>query len=261
MQILFPNDPLDPRRVEEYYADEFASVQKAGVSCALFSFEDFEQGSFRARPALLPEQIVVYRGWMLKPADYRRLAAAVEAQGASMLTSPQHYQACHHLPEWYPHCVEWTAETVVLPSDADLESALTGLDWPGFFIKDYVKSLTTQRGSIANTPQEVVEIVELLKRFQGEIEGGICVRKREYFQAESEERFFVINGKAYGRTGEPPELVEQIAAKISSPFFSVDLARNMQGQWRLIEIGDGQVSDKKDWRADDFRAILEVAIS
>jgi hypothetical protein len=41
MQLLFPANPLQPRKVEEFYADEFASFRAAGLACSLFSFEDF----------------------------------------------------------------------------------------------------------------------------------------------------------------------------------------------------------------------------
>lgn len=49
-----------------------------------------------------------------------------------------------------------------------------------------------------------------------------------------------------------PEIVEQIAGRIDSPFFSVDVVLAIDGTPRLIELGDGQVSDRKKWAADRF---------
>nr|WED69605.1 ATP-grasp domain-containing protein [Pectobacterium colocasium] len=49
-----------------------------------------------------------------------------------------------------------------------------------------------------------------------------------------------------------PDLVAEIAQHISSPFFSIDMAENTAGELRLIEIGDGQVSDIKEWNVDKF---------
>jgi hypothetical protein len=66
----------------------------------------------------------------------------------------------------------------------------------------------------------------------------------------------VLNGIAYARDGIVPEVVQIIAARIRSPFFSVDIVLNSDGHPRLIELGDGQVSDKKKWLADRFAAIF-----
>jgi ATP-grasp domain, R2K clade family 3 len=33
---------------------------------------------------------------------------------------------------------------------------------------------------------------------------------------------------------------------IDAPFYSVDVVENLAGELRLVELGDGQVSDKKN---------------
>jgi ATP-grasp domain, R2K clade family 3 len=42
------------------------------------------------------------------------------------------------------------------------------------------------------------------------------------------------------------------ADAISSPFFSVDVARRADGVDRIVEIGDGQVSDLVGWSIERF---------
>jgi len=42
-----------------------------------------------------------------------------------------------------------------------------------------------------------------------------------------------------------PKIVQTIAPRIDSPFFSVDVVLSTDGTPRLIELGDGQVSDRK----------------
>jgi ATP-grasp domain, R2K clade family 3 len=66
---------------------------------------------------------------------------------------------------------------------------------------------------------------------------------------DSEARYFVFRGKAYAREGDAPALVHEVARRIDSPFFSVDVALDANGELRLIELGDGQVSDRKHWPA------------
>lgn len=183
---------------------------------------------------------------------------ALLGRGAQPITTPQQYRACHHLPEWYPLCADATPETVIVPHGADLDAALVNLDWPGYVVKDFVKSLTTQRGLFARNMQEIKELVAEIEHYRGMLEGGICIRKFEDLHPDSEERYFVFQGHAFACDGRVPALVEEIAQRIHSPFFSVDLARDAHGADRLIELGDGQVSDRKRWPVERFIALFTV---
>lgn len=256
MRLLYPCDPFEKNKPDEAYGEEFCAFQAVGILCSLYSAEDFDLGEFKARPSFEEGEEIIYRGWMLTPENYARLCLAVEAQGGRMLTSPSQYQYCHHLPEWYPVCTDVTPETLFLDKGANFAEILAEQDWQAFFVKDYVKSLTTSRGSVARTVEEVTEIVALIEKFRGQIEGGVCIREFEDLLPETEERYFVFRQKAYGRDGEVPEIVEQIAARIASPFFSIDMVRNATGALRLMELGDGQVSDRKKWPASSFVEIF-----
>lgn len=256
MRLLYPSDPFAKRQPDETFQEEYDAAQAAELPCSLYSAEDFELGDFKPRPAIAEGEPVLYRGWMLTPDAYARLQAAVEGKGGIMLTSVDQYRRCHYLPEWYPLCEDVTPETVCLPKDADFASALADKGWPGYFVKDYVKSLTTSRGSIARTVDEIPEIIALIEKYRGQIEGGVCVRRLEDLRPETEERFFVFQGKPFGREGAVPEIVQRIAERIDSPFFSVDIVLAQDGTPRLIELGDGQVSDRKKWPADYFVRLL-----
>ncbi|WP_427198587.1 ATP-grasp domain-containing protein [Pseudomonas aeruginosa] len=78
-------------------------------------------------------------------------------------------------------------------------------------------------------------------------------------RAETEERYFVLHGRAHGRLDTVPTLVEQVAQRIDCPFFSVDVVESASGELRLMELGDGQVSDRKQWPAARFAAMLAQA--
>lgn len=75
---------------------------------------------------------------------------------------------------------------------------------------------------------------------------------------EHEQRFFVRNGIPYSKENQGhPQILYDIAKRIDSPFYSVDLAVNVsKRQWRLVEIGDGQVSEPKKWKLESFFSIF-----
>lgn len=245
IRLLFPSDQLDKKRPEEAYQEEFDEATAIGIACSLFSEEEFKMGRFRPNPAFETGSSILYRGWMLSPEEYGELADAITSKSGRPFTTPGQYRLCHHLPGWYELCKEFTPETVFLNRYSDFRNELAGINWPKFFVKDYVKSLTTSRGSIANSVGEVVEIVDLIEKYRGQIEGGICVRKFEELCQETEERYFVFKGRPFAREGSIPEVVKECAMRVNSPFFAVDVVYATDGKLRLIEIGDGQVSDKK----------------
>ena len=125
-----------------------------------------------------------------------------------------------------------------------------------YFVKDYVKSLTTSRGSVAINADEIREIIKSIEHYRGKIEGGISLRRFEDLIKDSERRYFVLNGKAFSADDTLPDRVLEIAQRINAPFFSIDIAVNNAGQLRLIEIGDGQVSDIKEWPVERFVQIF-----
>jgi hypothetical protein len=54
-------------------------------------------------------------------------------------------------------------------------------------------------------------------------------------------------------------MVTTAASRISSPFFTVDVARREDGTLRIIELGDGQVSDRKHWSSERLLALLRAS--
>lgn len=249
--FIFPSHPIRSTIVEEIYADQHKAVQKAGYSASLCPDSVIQDNKpLRNVP---PGTTVVYRGWMLNTKEYVRLTHAIDDAAAVPFTSTDLYLTSHHIPNWYPLIAELTPETRVLALDADWESELRSLGWEAFFVKDYVKSLKTSRGSIVRDPSEIGALVKEMEQFRGEIEGGLCVRRVETFVTESERRYFVLDGKAFSSDDQPvPDLVQQVASRIPAPFYSVDVIQREDGMLRVVEVGDGQVSDLVGWNADAF---------
>ncbi len=64
-----------PRQVESDFTDEFAAAQKAGFETALFDFDALtRENNLHRALRFVPQDsaVLLYRGWMLKSADYAR---------------------------------------------------------------------------------------------------------------------------------------------------------------------------------------------
>ncbi len=256
MRILYPQNSLDASQADEPYEAEFHAAQELGLQCSLFDFDALPQGHFRPKPRIEAGDRVLYRGWMLNPAAYEGLAQEIEARGGAMITSPAQFARCHQLPNWYGSCEDMTAQTHFFAHDANLATNVAALGWSSYFVKDYVKSNTGELGSIAHSPENVVAIVEQIAFYRGEIEGGVAIRRVENYRPDTEQRFFVVKGKAMGPDASTPDLVERVAAAVDAPFFSVDVVENTSGELRLVELGDGQVSEKKNWALGRFLDVI-----
>jgi hypothetical protein len=252
LHFLYPAFPFQLGTVDDTFMLEAEAVHNAGFSYSTLSIEDLETGDFKVRPRIPEDTIVVYRGWMLEAERYARLVAGIQSVGAQAHTDLATYLSCHHLPNWYAKIADLTPETKVFAVDADLETELRGLGWDAYFIKDFVKSLKTSIGSIVTKPEDVRVVLEEMQKFRGAIEGGIVVRRLEPIDAASERRYFVIHHQVFAPDGEIPEIVRVCAERIQSLFFSVDVVTRADGAWRVIEVGDGQVSDLVGWSPEVF---------
>jgi len=252
IHFLFPSDPLDVRAPDEFFGEQLVALGDAGFSTSVFPESVLAEG--KSLKGIPEGSQVVYRGWMLNAGEYERLVSKIEEVGASPFTNLRDYLSTHHLPNWYPLIEDLTPETRVYPADADLADELRALGWDAFFVKDYVKSLKTSVGSIIHDPSQIETVVAEMEKYRGEIEGGICIRRVEDFIEETERRCFVINGRPFApeASGEIPEIVCICAERIPSKFFSVDMIQRQDGVLRVVEVGDGQVSDLVGWTAERF---------
>jgi hypothetical protein len=259
VHFLFPTDPIQTEKPDEIFREQADQVRKLGFGVSIVSLEDLGTKNCRIRNPIPNRATVVYRGWMLAPPEYEALLRLIELHGAHPLTSLEMYLSCHYLPNWYPLISEFTAETRIFPPDSDIAGELKALTWGKFFIKDYVKSLKTSVGSVISKPEEIRPVLDEMEKFRGAIEGGVCVRRFEDFVPNSERRYFVVGRKPNASSGIPPDIVFECAQRIESPFFSVDVAERTDGVLRVVEIGDGQVSDLVGWDPRRFAELWKEA--
>jgi hypothetical protein len=98
--VLFCTDPLDPRRADQAFSNEAGVVERQGIQSALIDFETLVyEGDAQAavrRVATRSELATgIYRGWMLKPAQYAALHDALIAKNIRLINDPAAYR---HLP-------------------------------------------------------------------------------------------------------------------------------------------------------------------
>ena len=237
---------------DEMFADQQAALTAAGFTTSMCS--DLVLAGVKPLRSVPVGSKVIYRGWMATTEEYAALVRAIEQCDAAPFTNLAQYLTTHHLPNWYPLITDLTPETREYAENVDIESELRALGWGSYFLKDYVKSLKTSRGSIVHDPADAPAVIAEMREYRGRIEGGLCVRRIEEFVSDSERRYFVLGGVPYSSSDADsvPDVVRQCAERIPSPFFAVDVVLRRDGQLRVVEVGDGQVSDLVGWSATTF---------
>ncbi len=106
MRIIFCADPLAPRAVDEAFAAEARAADATGIPYELISYERLvhEQdaaAAVRRIPPAETSELAIYRGWMLRIADYQALYDALLKRGLRLINTPDAYRTCHYLPDSY----------------------------------------------------------------------------------------------------------------------------------------------------------------
>lgn len=266
MILLFPNDPLAPARPDEHFAPEAESAAQAGIEVRLVDHDALVGGHIdeSVRRVRSIEGQAVYRGWMVTSPQYAALAAALDARGVVLRTSPGQYQAAHELPGWHEHFAEHTAPSA-WTSGGDLDavhSLVEQLPAGGAVVKDYVKSLkhhweTAMHVADLGDDAEIRRVVSAFVEERGtDLVGGLVLRAFEDYQP-GEARTWWVDGRCALITAHPdtPHIEPDVpnrtldalapaVSRLGSPFITADIARRADGRHRVVEVGDGQVSDR-----------------
>ena len=217
------------------------------------------------RSPLVPEHAgqAVYRGWMLRSGQYAAFADALACRGVRLRTSADQYRRAHELPGWYPALAPVTPESAWTAGDRreDFSRACVGLGPGAAVVRDYVKSMKHYWQEAAFIPDlaDAAAAWTVASRFrelrEDEFTGGFVVRRFERF-ISAEARTWWVDGRcalvtAHPDTpGDPPPQdldltpITPLIASLGLPLVTADLARRADGAWRVIEVGDGQVSDR-----------------
>lgn len=239
----------------DLFVDEYNLAIELGFEVALLDLDALCSGKIKLN--VKHPGLAVYRGWMLSEKEYNKLEKAI-LPNAHLINSPENYIKAHHITGWLDTCRDLTAPTVLCAGLSAIETAIKDTGWKEFFVKDFVKSAPSPYSSIASDVGGIVNIVKQIESSRGVIEGGICIRKREHYKTETEERYFVYGGRIFARHNrmDIPDIVEEVASRFNTNFYSIDVVENTDGVLRLVEIGDGQVSGIKNWDVKQFMRIF-----
>ncbi|MEV7560061.1 ATP-grasp domain-containing protein [Streptomyces sp. NPDC089795] len=274
--VLHCRDPLNERRADAHFAAEARQLRAAGGTVLLIDHDALLVGDAERAVARVPEGAgaVWYRGWMIPASRYAALDAALRRRGGELVVTPEAYRRAHELPGWYETFAGLTpvsgwlpAGPGAVPDPEGLEALAAGLPPGAAVVKDYVKSRKHEWDEACYVPDlaDPAALHRVVARFvelQGEfLTGGVVLRAFEQFVtpegAAAEVRVWWRDGVPRLVTAHPDSPVAEVPQGIEAalepvraavealgcPLVTTDLALRADGVWRVVEVGDGQVSD------------------
>jgi hypothetical protein len=297
MKIIYCDSIIDPKSIDADYEAEQKAAQNAGLETYLLSFEKLEEENINSALRFIPKkeekELALYRGWMLKPKTYTLLYSGLLEKNIQLINSPKEYEHCHYLPNSYSKIKEYTpfSNWIKLNDTIDFEEIYKLTNQFGenpIIVKDYVKSekyhweeacfipKASDKGKVKNSVEKFIELRG------NQLNEGLVFRKFEELEfltqhsksslpLTKEFRIFFLNKKVvnifnywdegeYGDIKIELEKFLQIAQHIESNFFTMDIAQKTNGEWIIMELGDGQVSglpDNAD-KNDFYRNLKEI---
>lgn len=284
LYILFCESPFEVNKVDEDFAEQYIAAKESGFATLIFNFEDLTSAervassTKRIKPAD-KLSMVIYRGWMLTPKHYSMLYNDLLSKNYKLINTAEEYQNCHYLPDSLKFIENRTPQTVF--EKFDNENSLDQLiekskvfGQKPVILKDYVKSekhdwdtacFVENASNIDQLKQTIANLLKLRDKYLNE---GIVVREfvelndltihsKSGMPLTEEYRLFFCNKKlidiydyweegTYDLNKPDPTEFEAIAMLIDSNFFSMDIARQKDGTFIIIELGDGQVAGLPD---------------
>ncbi|MBW4488257.1 MAG: ATP-grasp domain-containing protein [Trichocoleus desertorum ATA4-8-CV12] len=284
MQFIFCADPFDIRQPDCDYVTECEAVKSLGFQPALIDFEALvnEQNpgkAVRKVPVQPTEQMGLYRGWMLTPTQYQQLFEALAQRGVRLLNDATAYKHCHYLPESYSIIAPCTPKSVWLTLNGELDmdivmSLLRDFGDRPLILKDFVKSRKHEWHEACYIPQasDKTVVERVVRRFLQLQETGLNegLVFREFVDFEpltthsksgmpltQEFRLFFLDAEPvyvnkywdegnYAEICPPMTQFCEVAQAVQSRFFTMDVAKRLNGDWMIVELGDGQVAGLPD---------------
>jgi len=279
MRVLFCDSGFSPKEVDYMYADEYESAKANQLPISLISFEEIKKGNIESAikrvRASEGKMEGVYRGWMLKPNQYQELYDGLLQKNIELTNSPTQYRFCHYLPENYEVIKDYTPKSTFKSLDGDFninefENEISVFENKPIVIKDYVKSQKHYWKEACYIPdasnkKQVNSIVTKFIELQ-DVDFNEGLVFREFVDLEEltnhsasgmpltkEFRVFIRNKKIittykYWDEGDYKDVEPildrfvDVIPKINSEFFTMDIAKKKDGEWIIVELGDGQVA-------------------
>lgn len=296
MKIIYCDSVFDNKTIEPDYEEESNAAKKSGFEVYLISFEHLNEGNINQALKFINKsdknELAIYRGWMLKPSIYEKMYTFLLEKNITLINSSTEYNHCHYLPNSY-HKIKSNTPKSNWTNDLSCESIELLLNDFGenpIIVKDYVKSEKhnwSEACFITNASDKIQakKVVNKFLELRGNaLNEGIVFRKFEELKFLTEHsqsgmpltkefRIFFLNKKIvkvfnYWDEGEydglQPDLDQfiEVAQEIESNFFTMDVAQKKNGEWIIMELGDGQVAGLPDKanRKEFYNSIKEILI-
>ena len=280
MRIIYCDSVFDQRIIEPDYEEEKKSAIQAGFDFSLISFEELTAGNIKAALRFIEKsenkELAIYRGWMLTPENYRKLYDGLLKKNIELINSPTEYQHCHYLPDSYGKIESktpqsnWTTEL----DDSSIAQLTKEFGKNPIIVKDFVKSEKHHWEDACFIPnasdsERVKSVVGKFLELRGDsLNEGVVFRQFEELEFLTEHsksrmpltkefRVFFMNKRIvkvfhywdegdYGETKPELDSFIELAQSIESNFFTMDIAKKRDGEWIIMELGDGQVAGLPD---------------
>lgn len=281
----------------DYQEEFIAATSTGLFQSVLIDFDELvynnqAKRSVRYVPNQEVEVSAIYRGWMLRPQDYELLYNALKNKGIVLINTPEQYEYAHCFPNWYNDVLEYTPKSVCASVErikANFDGVHSDLSIFGnspLIVKDYVKSRKHEWNDAcyicnANNKEEVKRVTNNFIDRQGEnLVGEVVLREfielvaignhpKSNMPLTREYRAFFVNGKwimslpywaeveYYGKDNKDGAEFIRKFENLKSEFYTIDYAVKKDGDFIVIEIGDGQVSGLPSTKnAKDFYSHL-----
>lgn len=266
MKFLYPSSFLKSTRVDEHFEDE---VDLLDTKPILYS--EYEDRLVLSGESIENETIV-YRGWIVSFDKYSRISDLVEKAGGTMLVSPENYVKSQFAEGWLNVFDGLTPGTVVFPYEVSSQTLIDSFadDSSAYVVKGSSKSLKHDwdNSMFAKNGCDVVRVVDNFKsQVSCDEESFILVREFEnWIPGELRvwwmDNWFVIDQHPnndsvvdFGEGFEPflHSVVRGYVDSLDATFVTTDFVRDENNNFRLVEVGNGQVSG-----AHDFAKVLEL---
>jgi len=276
MKFLFCENVLKPNTVDDAFIEEYENVLNNGFNVLLLNSDNKLLGKIQTNDKI---EEIIYRGWMLTPAEYSKLYYDLLSNNYKLINNPTEYQNCHYLPDSLKFIENYTPKTIFqkIENNNSINNLLNYakiFNGKAVIVKDYVKSekhywdtacYVENSSNLEKLKETIENLIELRENHLNE---GIVIREyvelnklknhsKSNMPISEEYRMFFYKNELlcifnYWEEGdyniEKPktEEFENIAKNIESNFFTMDIAKNKKGKYIIIELGDGQVAGIPD---------------
>lgn len=276
--ILFPSSYFNRKQVDENLKQEYEAV----LSTKLFDVQLFDNKKWFDENKLILSstsdelRLAIYRGWMMKPDEYKIFYESLLMKNIKLINEPRQYELMHIFPNVYEYLKEDTAKILTFPLKEEIDINLVKNNFRKFIVKDFVKSVknTSFPSYFDNsiTQNDFNHWMDIFYKYRGNLlTGGICIKEFLYlkrYNQTNEYRVFYINHKIATisrNSGQgiyvplPPQEMLEKYIHLNSLYYTIDYAELENGDWKIIETGDGQVSGLSD--SQDYEEYYKILYS